>query len=178
VTDVYEDLGFKCILETTARRVSERPFFLSRRVILSEHRIPVVNRVVKIGDNDVPYIIYSEQRNVWKGQTFVWEYTGMDETQVAEVVELQGGVAASGQQIDTVPITLYSMPIHMFRNTSTESAVHDDADFSKAVALVPGNVPLNTDMELQITTNGHTNSYTIQEVVPELFSQRLSLIER
>jgi hypothetical protein len=147
-------------------------------VILSEDRIPTKYRVILVGDSDLPYIIYSEQRNIWKGKTFVWEYTGMDQTDIAEVINLPGGIAASGQQINTAAETLYQTPVNLFRNTSTDSSVHDDADFSKSIVYMPLNRPITTDMELQITSNGNTNSYTISEVTTELFCQRLSVIER
>lgn len=173
-TDVYDLFDFQVILETSQRWISERPSFSSRRVMLSEDKVPDGYRVLLIGDNDIPYIIYSEQKNVHLDKSFIYDYTLLDQTDIAEVIEMQGVAAASGQLTNTVEAVLYTTPIHLSRFGSTESKEHADADFSRMVAFIPDNRDIDTDNEIKVGTT----YYQVDEVVKELYCTRIHLLKR
>jgi len=173
-TELFDDLGFLVILETSQRWISENPRFSSSRVILSEDKIPEEYRLLMVGDNNIPYIIYSEQKNIRKDKSFVYDYTVLDQTDIAEVIEIEGVQAASGQIIDTVETILNTTPVHMARFGSTGSNKHDDADFTRLTAFLPLNIPVDTDNELKVGSE----YFQIDEVNKDLYATRLQLIKR
>lgn len=173
-TQTWKVVPTKAILESSQRWISERVGFNARRVLLtSEPVLPYY--VVKISDDDIEHILYSEQRNIQKGKSFVYDYTLLDKTHGAQIVTFTTTQLASGMQGELVEeLSTAVHPLHLVRYAKSDSVANDAIDYSRSYGFIAGNVPITTDNELLVGTD----RYLIEEAEAELLTTRLMLIKR
>jgi len=171
----FIDVNTKALLESSGRWISERVGFNARRVLLTEKEISPQYRVVKIGSDTVEHILYSEQRNVLYGASYLFDYTLLDKTHSAQTVSFSLVPSASGMGgVKTEVLSAEIFPVHMVRFASTKSEEVDHVEYSRLYAFAPNNISINDDMELQIGGE----RYLINESEPELLCIRLALTKR
>lgn len=173
-TDTFLDSLNPCIFESSGRWISERVGFNARRVLLTENAVYPTYDVVKIGDDDVEHILYSEQRNVLRNTPYLYDYTLLDRTNGAQTVTLTTVPAASGMGGTISEALSAEFPIHMVRFAATSSEEQDHVDFSRLYAFAPGSMDITEDMELEVDGE----RYVITEAVKELLCLRLSVTRR
>ena len=173
-TGTWIDALNPCILESSGRWISERVGFNARRVLLTEFPVHPKYNLVKVGDDSVEHILYSEQRNLSRNSPYLYDYTLLDKTDEAKTVTITTTSTASGMGGTKTETLSASFPVHMIRFASTGSEVADHTAFSRLFAFAAGTEDVNEDMELEI--NG--DRFTINEVVEELLCLRLSLTKR
>ena len=169
---IFENLPSKLLLETSGRWISERVSFNSRRVMLMA--TPISYFVIKIEQDTLRHILYSEQKNINRGEIYLYDYTILDETDSAQTVTITTTPAASGMGTSKVETLSTEFPIHMVRFGAGRSEALDHQEFTRLYAFIPGDTTANDDMELDISGT----RYTITESVTELLCIRLSLTER
>lgn len=172
--DEWVDTRIRCILESSGRWISERVGFNARRVLLTDAAVTPDYYVVKIGDDSVDHIIYSEQRNVLHNKSYLFDYTLLDKTNDAQLVTISTVPSASGMGGEKTETLSASFPVHMVRFASTNSEEQDHVQFSRLYAFAPGNKVITEDRELAIDGD----RYTITEAVKELLCVRLALVRR
>jgi len=173
-TDTFVDTLNPCIFESSGRWISERVGFNARRVLLTENPVYPAYDVVRIGDDDVDHILYSEQRNVLRDTSYLHDYTLLDKTNDAVAVTLTTVPAASGMGGAITETLSTTFPIHMVRYAATGSSEQDHVDFSRLYAFAPGSLVIDEDMELEVDGD----RYVITESVKELLCLRLSVTRR
>ncbi len=173
-TQKWDVIPMKAILESSQRWISERVGFNARRVLLTS--LPVLPyHVVKISDDDVEHILYSEQRNIQGGSSFVYDYTLLDKTHGAQIVSFTTTPTASGMEGEAVEeISTATHPLHLVRYAKADSVVNDAIDYSRSYGFIAGNVPLTVDNELKVGGD----RYVIEEAEAELLTTRLMLVKR
>ena len=173
-TNKWDVVPMKAILESSQRWISERVGFNARRVLLTS--LPVLPyHVVKISDDDVEHILYSEQRNIQGSTSFVYDYTLLDKTHGAQIVSFTTTTLASGQEGDVVEeLTTAVHPLHLVRYGKSDSVVNEAVDYSRSYGFIAGNVSISPDNELQVGTD----RYIIEEAEAELLTTRLMLVKR
>ena len=173
-TAAFKDTLNPCILESSGRWISERVGFNARRVLLTESPVYPAYGVVKVGDDLVEHILYSEQRNILHNTSYLYDYTLLDKTNDAQSVTISTVPSASGMG-GTKSETLSELfPVHMVRFASTSSEEQDHVQFSRLYAFAPGSEAITEDMELLVAGD----RYIITEAVPELLCMRLSITRR
>jgi len=172
-TSLWGNIETKALLESDQRWISERVGFNARRVLLTEHSLDPY-RVIKISNDDIKHIIYSEQRAIGRGAAFLYDYTILDETDEAQSVTFTMADTASGMGGDKTETLSDAFPVHMVRYASTSSEEQDHVQFSRLYAFLPGDITVTEDQELSIGPD----RYIITEAVTELLCLRLSLTKR
>lgn len=160
------------LLESSGRWISERVSFNSRRVLLVER--PITQEVIRIGDDAVEHILYSEQRNISRGSAYLYDYTILDKTDSAQSVTIATSTTASGMGGAKTETLSEPFPVHMVRFASTSSEEQDHTQFSRLYAFAPGSLTITEDMELEVDGD----RYIITESVKELLCTRLSVTRR
>ena len=173
-TQEFEDLLNPALLEISGHWISERVGFNARRVLLVERPIYPNYTVVRIGDDDVEHILYSEQRNVYRDSAIYYDYTVLDKTDTAQAVTITTTATASGMGGDKTETLSTPFPVHMVRFAATRSEEQEFVEFSRLYAFAPGNEVITEDMELAIDGD----RYIITEAVKELLCLRLSITRR
>lgn len=173
-TSAFVDANIKCIFESSGRWISERVGFNARRVLLTEMPIYPTYDVVRIGDDTVDHILYSEQRNVSRDAPYMYDYTVLDKTNDCQSVTTTTGATASGMGGTKTETLSAAFPVHMVRFAATSSEEADHVDFSRLYAFAPGSIVVNEDMELEIDGD----RYIVSEAVKELLCLRLSVTRR
>lgn len=173
-TDTFLDSLNPCIFESSGRWISERVGFNARRVLLTERPVYPTYDVVRVGDDDVDHILYSEQRNVLRDTSYLYDYTLLDKTNDAQSVTITTVPAASGMGGDATETLSTPFPIHMVRYAATGSEEQAHVDFSRLYAFAPGSLVITEDMELEVGGE----RYVITEAVKELLCLRLSVTRR
>ena len=174
-TDTFVDALNPCIFESSGRWISERVGFNARRVLLVENPVYPTYDIVKIGDDTVEHILYSEQRNVLRNSAYLYDYTLLDKTNEAQAVTLTTVPSASGMGGTLTESLSAAFPIHMVRFAATSSSEQDHVDFSRLYAFAPGSLTIDEDMELEVDGG---DRYVITEAVEELLCIRLSVTRR
>lgn len=173
-TSTFLDALNPCIFESSGRWISERVGFNARRVLLTEHPVAPTYDVVKIGVDSVEHILYSEQRNILRDTSYLYDYTLLDKTNAGQTVTISTGGTASGMGGAKAEALSDPFPIHMVRFASTSSEEQDHVQFSRLYAFAPGSTVVSEDMELEV----EGDRYIITEAVPELLCMRLSVTRR
>lgn len=173
-TDTFLDTLNPCIFEASGRWISERVGFNARRVLLVEKPVYPTYDVVKIGDDTVEHILYSEQRNVLRDSSYLYDYTLLDKTNDAQAVTITTVPAASGMGGTKSEALSPNFPVHMVRFASTRSEEQEFVEFSRLYAFAPGSKAITEDMELVVDGD----RYIITEAVKELLCLRLSVTRR
>jgi len=172
-TLTWVEIDTVALLESDQRWISERVGFNARRVLLTEKTINPY-RVLKVADDDIRRIVYSEQRAVHATSAFLYDYTVLDETHEARLVTIATVPAASGMGGEKTETLSDPFPVHMVRFAGTKSEEQDHVDFSKLYAFAPGNLIITEDEELSIGSD----RYVITEAGEELLTTRLSVTKR
>ena len=173
-TGGWDLIETKALLESSQRWISERVGFNARRVLLTQDCLDPY-RVVKISDDTVEHILYSEQRNIQQATSFVYDYTLLDKTHGAQIVTFETTKVASGADAALVEVldpVIHA--VHLVRYAKADSSANEAIDYSRSYGFIAGNVQITTDNELQIGTS----RYLIEEAEPELLTTRLMLIKR
>lgn len=173
-TLVYDTVLTTALFESDQRWISERVAFNARRVLLTEDPIPDPYRVLKVGDDDIEHILYSEQRAVHRNEAFLYDYTVMDVTNTVDLIQFDETASASGVGGSVVETVVGSYPIHLVRFGGASSEMAEHVDFSRSFAFGPSYMPATTDMELDFAGE----RYSIEEVEPELLAIRMGVIKR
>lgn len=168
----YVDTENPALLESTQRWISERVGFNARRVLLCEKKI--TQRAVKVGDDTLEHILYSEQKNIRADQTFLYDYTILDKTHQAQTVSFTATQSASGLAGDTTEDLSAPYPVHMIRYAGTNSKEAESQLYSRLYAFAPGNIQVDTDQELLIAGE----RYIVEEAFTELLTTRLMVTRR
>ena len=172
-TASWDTLTGKALLESSQRWISERVGFNARRVLLTDFSLGAY-RTVKISEDDVEHILYSEQRNIQGSTAFLYDYTVLDKTDEVVTVTFQETQTASGQAGDVVEILSDPFPIHRVRYAKADSEVMDHQVYSRSYAFAPNNIAINTSQELQVGTD----RFIIEEADDELLTTRLMITKR
>lgn len=175
VTDKTWDIVLtRALLESSQRWISERVGFNARRVLLTTATLDPY-RVIKISDDDVQHILYSEQRNVRGKAAFLYDYTLLDKTNEMQVVTFTTTPSASGMETSVVETLSDPFPVHLVRYAKADSNEVDSLDYTRSYCFAPGDIPVDPDNELLSSTG---DRYLIEEAEPELLTTRLMLVKR
>ena len=173
-TGAWESITFDALLESDQRWISERVGFNARRVLLTEFAIPPY-RVIKVAEDDIERILYSEQRAVSKGTAFLYDYTLLDQTNTMQLVTFTTTNSASGMPGEVSESLSIAFPVHLVRYAKADSNEVDSIDYTRSYCFAPGDIPIDPDNELLSSTG---DRYLIEEAEPELLTTRLMLIKR
>ena len=164
----------RVLLESDQRWISERQSFNSRRVLLTDKTL-MPYYVIKVAEDDLERITYSEQRAIGADKAFLYDYTLLDKTHGAQIVTFETTNNAAGvPSIVNEVIDPIIHAVHLTRYAKADSAVNDAIDYTRSYGFIAGNVPISPDNELLIDGT----RYLIEESEAELLTTRIMLIKR
>jgi hypothetical protein len=172
---LWEPLGFKVLLSESGRWVGRTESFANRRVLLSPQKIDDSIQVLRLTTDNVEFLLYSEQPNIAKNKSYLFDYTIMNvEVGYAELFELVDTPMASGLSGRKVENSLGLFPIATDRFAGQAGSVVRDMNQSRLNCFIP--LYCNAKREHFLRWQGY--DYDIKEVYPELRILHLIVTQR
>jgi len=172
---LWEPLPFKVLLSESGRWVGRTESFANRRVLLSPEKISEDIQVLRLTTDNVEFLLYSEQPNIAKNKSYLFDYTIMNvESGYAELFELVDTPMASGMSGRKVENSLGLFPIATDRFAGQAGSIVRDMNQSRLNLFLP--TYCDAKREHFLRWNGYY--YDIKEVYPELRLLHLIVTQR
>jgi hypothetical protein len=172
----WEVLPFKVSYAPDGRFIGRSVSFYDRRVLITPKVIPDKYAVVRLGlDSSEILMVYANQQNINRDETYLYSYTLFNVQGMAEVHRLAKSVAASGMQSKGVDSVVGTYPVAMEKGFAGPAHEQAAGFYNTRVSCY---IPLYADVRPSDTLVFEGDTYVIDEAIPELQLRFLQLTKR
>ena len=172
----WDLLEFRCMLPPDGRFIGRSVAFYDRRTLMTPVPIPPEYPLLRIGSVDSEtFMLYASQGNTDHNKPYLVSHTIISLQGYAEVWRLQPVIAASGVTVGNGEVKVLDIPIALERGFTGKSSEVEAAVYTSRVT---GFVPKGYAIAFSDYIKFENDIYTIDEIVPELFLQIITMSKK